>query len=129
MRAVAAIERELGFEPVDVSAAKCGYDIESKVSGPVQEAAGPCLRLIEVKGREAGSATVTVSKNEILTALNSPDNFYLAVVEVSGDRTKTTYLKRPFVNSPDFSTTSVNYDIRHLFENAEVVLEREHTWK
>jgi len=39
-----------------------GYDIESKV-----EADGR-LRFIEVKGRVAGALTVTVTRNEILTA-------------------------------------------------------------
>ena len=46
MQAVMAVERELGFVPRDVSADKCGYDIESH--DPTGEAR---LRFIEVKGR------------------------------------------------------------------------------
>lgn len=129
MRAVMAIEHELGFIPKDVSAAKCGYDIESRIPDSAQDGSGSYLRLIEVKGRTAGSTTVTVSKNEILAALNSPENFYLAVVEVDGSRTRTTYMKRPFVNPPDFSTTSVNFDMKHLLEKAEIILEKEQIWQ
>lgn len=64
MHAVMKIERELGNLPNDVSAVKCGYDIESA------EKSGH-LRFIEVKGRNADADEVTVTKNEILTALNS----------------------------------------------------------
>ena len=72
MQTVEAIERELGYEPKDVSMVKCGYDIESYVPEDLREN-GNCLRFIEVKGRRANADTVTVSKNEILTALNKPD--------------------------------------------------------
>ena len=34
---------------------------------------------IEVKGRAVGAKTVTITKNEILTGLNKPDEFILAV--------------------------------------------------
>ncbi len=45
---------------------------------------------------------MTVSKNEILTALNKPEEFILAIVEVDGAKTHTIYLKHPFKNAPDF---------------------------
>ena len=80
------------------------------------------VSLIEVKGRRIGSATVTVTKNEILTALNRPEGFILAVVEVDGERTRTTYLRRPFTQAPDFGATSVNYDIQDLLKQAEILL-------
>src|SRR2546422_4375402 len=32
--------------------------------------------------------SVTVTRNEILTALNKPDDFFLAIVEVDGDETR-----------------------------------------
>ena len=35
-----------------------------------------------MKGRAKGAQTVTVSKNEILTGLNKPEEFLLAIVEV-----------------------------------------------
>lgn len=123
MAAVMAIEKELGFDPKDVSALKCGYDIESEVPSSIRGGGEP-LRFIEVKGRAKGAATVTVSKNEILTALNKPDEFILAIVEVDGDLTKTVYLKAPFKNAPDFGATSVNYNIADLIGGAAVDLER-----
>ena len=121
MKAVMAIERELGFDPVDVSMTKCGYDVESSVPEHLR-GAGACLRLIEVKGRRAGAATVTVTKNEIIAALNRPEGFILAVVEVDGARTRTTYLRKPFTQAPDFGATSVNYDIADLMRQAEILL-------
>ena len=48
MAAVMAAERALGHEPRDVSADKCGYDVESRVPGTGR------LRFIEVKGRADG---------------------------------------------------------------------------
>jgi hypothetical protein len=109
MEAVMHIERELGYAPRDVSAEKCGYDIESHVPASGQ------LRFIEVKGRMQGADTVTVTRNEILTALNKPDAFILALVEVDGEgKTTTHYLSRPFRSEPDFEATSVNYDLAKL---------------
>ena len=76
MQAAIATERALGYEPQDVSAAKLGYDIESRVPGTGR------LRFIEVKGRIEGADRVIVTRNEILTALNKPENFILALVQV-----------------------------------------------
>ena len=120
MNAVMDIERRLGYLPTDVSAKKCGYDVESEI--PEEKRTGDgCLRFIEVKGRAKGAATVTVSKNEILTALNRPDEFILAIVEVDGKDAKTVYLKKPFKTAPDFTATSVNYDIVNLVGDSEIV--------
>jgi len=137
MKAVMDIETSLGYIPVDVSAAKVGYDIESGRSGrsagilPANKKSGQdartpsSLRFIEVKGRAAGADTVTVSKNEILIALNKPDKYILAIVEVDGARTRTVYLKKPFRERPDFAATSVNFNIAELTGVAEVILKRE----
>ena len=119
MNAVINIERRLGFIPTDVSAKKCGYDIESEIPKEMRTGEG-CLRFIEVKGRAKGATTVTISKNEILTGLNKPDEFILAIVEIDGQNTKSIYLKRPFKKAPDFTATSVNYDIVDLIRNAEI---------
>ena len=108
-----AKERRLGFEPRDVSADRCGYHIESR------SAAGGRLRLIEVKGRHQDGKTITVTRNEILTALNKPDDFVLAIVLVNGeDVTQPRYLRRPFRKEPDFGVTSVNYDVADLLDRA-----------
>lgn len=122
MKAVMDIEAELGCQPVDVSAKKVGYDIESTIPEEKRNG-GPCLRFVEVKGRVKGATTVTVSKNEILTALNRPEEFLLAVVEVDGETTHTVYFKHPFHNTPDFGSTSVNYNIAELMGGAEIVWE------
>ncbi|MGC9293503.1 MAG: helicase-related protein [Acidobacteriaceae bacterium] len=113
MAAVMARERELGFEPRDVSRERVGYDIESR-HGDGR------LRFIEVKGRRAGAETVTVTRNEILTALNKPDEFILAIVQCDGDQTSSAYIRRPFRNDPDFAVESVNYNLSELLQKAEV---------
>ena len=114
MAAVMAAERALGHEPRDVSAAKVGYDVESR------EAKTGRLRFIEVKGRAGDADTVTVTHQEIRTALNKPDAFILAIVRVrdgyvSGPR----YLRRPFRAEPDFDAVSVTYNLRELLARAE----------
>lgn len=109
MQCVLAAERALGFEPRDVSVNKCGYDIESKSSRDPGH-----LRFIEVKGRVKGADTITITKNEILTALNKPDQFILAIVEVDGDSATPCYVREPFSCEPDFGVTSVNYKISEL---------------
>ncbi len=115
MKAVMTAERELGFVPRDVSADKCGYDIES--SAPTGEAR---LRFIEVKGRVQGADTVTITKNEILSALNKPEHYILAVVEVDGETARVpTYIRKPFVREPDFGVTSVNYKLAELLAKGE----------
>lgn len=115
MRAVMNLEVELGFEPRDVSSDKCGYDIESSIPGSGK------LRFIEVKGRAKGATTVTVTKNEILTALNKPEDFVLAIVEVDGENVRPIYIRYPFKREPDFGVTSVNYSIYDLVTNGEIV--------
>lgn len=124
MRAVMDIEASLGFIPRDVSAAKVGYDVESQIPQSKRGEDGATLRFIEVKGRARGANTVTVSKNEILTAFNKPDEYILAIVEVDGTSTKTVYLKKPFRERPDFAATSVNYDIVELVGSSEILLQR-----
>ena len=123
MKAVIDIETQFGNLPIDVSAAKCGYDVESRVPERLR-AYARALRMIEVKGRAKGANTVTVSKNEILTALNKPEEFILAIVEVDGDATHTIYLKHPFRNAPDFTATSVNYDIQELIAESEILYQK-----
>ncbi len=112
-RAVMAAERELGFEPVDRETEKLGYDIESFNPNTRR------LRFIEVKGRIATAETVTVTRNEILTALNKPREFILALVLFHEDgREEVLYLKHPFSQEPDFGVTSVNYKLSELVARA-----------
>lgn len=135
MSAVIATERSLGFEPHDVSSDNCGYDVESRIPNSGK------LRFIEVKGRIEGANGVTITRNEILTAFNKPDDFILAIVRVpesdfpEGDVWKIDqlkgvygshegcvvhYLRRPFLKEPDFGVTSVNYNLKELLRRAAV---------
>ncbi len=111
--AVMEIERALGFDPTDRELEKLGYDIESRVPGTGR------LRFIEVKGRVAGAATITVTKNEILYSLNKPEDFILAIVEfVDESKHNVHYIRSPFQREPDFGVTSVNYDFQELLAKA-----------
>jgi len=114
MKAVMEAERALGYSPKDVSQEKCGYDIES--SDPKMPGQ---LRFIEVKGRAKGAKTVTITRNEILTAFNKPECFILAIVEVDSGNggvpaSSVTYITQPFTREPDFGVTSVNYKLEDL---------------
>ena len=112
--AVMEVERGLGFEPVDRESDKLGYDIESRVLGTGK------LRFIEVKGRIQGATTVTVTKNEVLTSLNKPDDYILAIVEFqNGGTEQVHYVRKPFHREPDFGVTSINYDLPELLARAE----------
>jgi superfamily II DNA or RNA helicase len=134
MSAVVAAERELGYEPRDVSSENRGYDVESRVPQSGK------LRFIEVKGRIEAANAVTVTRNEILTAFNKPDDFILALVRVpesdfsDGDVWKVSdqrtqygnhigctvhYVRRPFQREPDFGVTSVTYNLAELIKRAE----------
>lgn len=109
MQAVMGAETELGNHPHDVSSDNLGYDIES-----FDPRTGR-LRFIEVKGRRAGADTVTITRNEILTGLNKPDQYILALVEVERAEAKEPrYVRKPFKKEPDFGVTSVNYDLKEL---------------
>ena len=108
-------EREEGFQPRDVSKENRGYDIESR------DPRTDRLRFIEVKGRVKGAETVTVTKNEILTGLNRPDAYILAVVLVEEGVAETpVYLLRPFAQEPEFAAASVNLKLAELL-NAGVL--------
>jgi hypothetical protein len=108
------VERQLGYAPVDREYEQLGYDIESRDPRTSR------LRFIEVKGRVAGAATLTVTKNEILYSLNKPEDFILAIVEfLPNDAHRVHYVRRPFHREPDFGVTSVNYDFAELVARAE----------
>ena len=110
---VMEVERGLGFEPVDREFERLGYDIESRVPGTGR------LRFIEVKGRASGADSVTVTSNEILTALNKPEDFILAIVEfLAADAHRVHYLRQPFQREPDFGASSVNYKLDELIARA-----------
>ena len=121
MQAVMKIEKQPGCTPKDVSAARCGYGIESHIPEELRTEATSSFRFIEVKGRAKGADSAIVTKNEILTALNRPEQYLPAIVEADGEHTSMTYLRRPFRNAPDFASRSVLYDMLDLTSHAEVV--------
>ena len=117
MHAVMAAERALGHDVTDVSAQKCGWDLTS-VPPPIEGRLSPS-RHIEVKGRAKGQSTITVTRNEILYALNQSDKFILAIVLVDGDRHEGPfYVRQPFTQEPDWAETSKNLDLGQLLAKA-----------
>ncbi|MCR3981989.1 helicase-related protein [Aeromonas caviae] len=118
MQAVTQAEQALGHTVIDVSADKCGWDITAR---PQLNADGSLKpdRHIEVKGRSKGQTTITVSRNEILYALNQADKFLLAIVLVEGDNTEVPfYIRQPFTKEPDMGVASINYDLADLLARA-----------
>jgi hypothetical protein len=109
-------ERALKFVPTDREFEKVGYDIES--ADPRTGA----MRFIEVKGRVSGAADITVTRNEILTSFNAPQNYYLAIVEFMDDQThRLHYVLNPFAEkgiTADFSGNSVNFECAKLIARA-----------
>ncbi|EPO7804816.1 helicase-related protein [Enterobacter hormaechei] len=118
MSAVTSAERALGHSVFDVSADKCGWDITAR---PPLNTDGslPQDRHIEVKGRSKGQTTITVSRNEILYALNQAEKFLLAIVLVDGDSFEGPfYIRQPFNKEPDTGVASINYDLAELLSKA-----------
>jgi superfamily II DNA or RNA helicase len=113
MQAVMDTERRLGFKPRDVSDENLGYDVESSIPNT------GLLRFIEVKGRVRGAKTVTITKNEILTGLNKPDEFILAIAVLDPAQADVRYVRIPFEKEPDFKATSVNYDLSALLNQSQ----------
>ena len=120
MRAVIDAERARGCEVTDVSAQKCGWDITSRP--PETNGRQAPERHIEVKGRAKGQNTITVTRNEILYALNQAEKFRLAIVLVDGSIVDGPhYICNPFQSEPDWGVASVNYDLDELLARAEVL--------
>jgi superfamily II DNA or RNA helicase len=118
METVSAIEREMEYEPRDVSKENIGYDIESKTPDNT-------LRFIEVKGRHAGKGEVTVTHNEMKTASNSPDKCILAVVEIDGNKRQVTYFMNWIDTGPSFAENNRTLDIDRLRRSARIAYEKE----
>lgn len=112
MQAVFKIEKELSNAAFDRSAEKVGYDIESRCSQTGN------LRFIEVKGRRKDATTVTITKNEIIFGLNSPEQFFLAIALVDGNRVDVHYIQNAFRFEPDFAEVSKTLAIKDLMEKS-----------
>ena len=112
MQAVMEREKSLGYEPLDISKENRGYDIESRDPKTGR------LRFIEVKGRRADARAVTITRNEMLTALNAAESYILAVVLVDGGPVRPPlYLRNPapiFGSEPNFHEVSRQISTRAL---------------
>jgi superfamily II DNA or RNA helicase len=109
MEAIMKAERELGREPRDVSAQRgIGYDIESR-----SPSGG--LVFVEVKGRAVGNDSITMTRTEILCALNEPEKFRLAIVVVDeGVARPPVYVQNYDFGQPGFAQTSSLYPLGTL---------------
>lgn len=117
MKAVMDAERAQGHAVYDVSAEKCGWDVTALP--PKMDGKTPLPRHIEVKGRAKGADTVTVTRNEIMYALNQQDKFWLALVEVDGDQAgEPRYVAKPFTEEPHWATASINLELKSLLERS-----------
>jgi hypothetical protein len=69
---------------------------------------------------------VTVTRNEILTGLNEPEQYILALVEVGDAQAREPrYIRNPFAKEPDFGVTSANYSLSDLMAMSESPREEE----
>jgi hypothetical protein len=120
MDAVRRTEEAKGHTVVDVSAQKCGWDLTAYP--PAADGKLPVARHIEVKGRVEGATTVTITRNEILYALNQDEKFVLALVLIcESDAVEGPfYLHRPFTQEPDAGVASVNYALGDLLSRASL---------
>jgi len=114
--AVLAAERARGRDPEEMPHNNRGFDIRSRTQDGH-------LLFIEVKGRIAGGETVTITRSEILTGLNS-DRWILALVEVDpAGSTEVRYLHHPFRGQIDdlgFTETSRTFPWAALWKAGEL---------
>jgi hypothetical protein len=116
VNAVMTAEVELDRKPKEMPRNNKGYDIQSRMNDLGE------LLFIEVKGRASGATDFTITKSEILTSLNRPDHFVLALVAVrDDDSAEVRYLRKPFRGTEDiyFDMTSANYLWDEYFARAE----------
>ena len=117
MRAVMECEQSLAHEPRDVSAENRGYDIESR------DSENGCLRFLEVKGRRADADAITITRNEMLAALNAGNSYILAVVFVEGGIDHPPiYVRNPapiFGSEPGFNEVHRAISVKSIREAAQ----------
>jgi hypothetical protein len=118
MQAVMKHEQAQGYEVFDVSAQKCGWDVTSLAKSA--DGKPSSTHHIEVKGRAKGADTITVTRNEILYALNQADKFHLAIVLVGDDEQidGPHFVANPFDSEPGWGVSSINYNLGDLLARA-----------
>ena len=115
MEAVINSEAGLGNAPVDVSAKKAGYDILSFDPKTKKQ------RFIKVKALVAGDSSITVTRNEIITCMNKPEDYILAIVSLlEGRAYELKYVWSPFDIEPAFRINARQFDIKDFITRAEL---------
>ena len=105
----------LGREPRDVGKEKIGYDIESR------DPKTGDIYFIEAKGRSEKADTVSLTRKEILTALNVPDRFRLAIVLIEGGQpADPVYVTEFDWGQPGFAQTHSTYSLAALLSRGGV---------
>ncbi len=75
-----------------------------------------------MKGRVKSATTITVTRSEMLYALNQADKFVLAIVVVDGESFEGPYyLSNPFNSEPGWAVSSINMDLAELLARGEIV--------
>lgn len=114
MESVMNYERSLGNEPVDVSAENRGYDIESR------DGKTSALRFLEVKGRHPSAKQIILTRNELICALNNPEQWILAYVAVANGKAELpVYSHRTFQDGVPFDAATFKVDIANLLDKAD----------
>ena len=76
---------------------------------------GDDVRHVEVNGRRSDATTITVTRNEVYTAVKQADKFILAVVQVDEEGSYGMwYISNPFRHEMDDNVVSQNYDLSAL---------------
>ncbi len=106
MAAVMDHERALGNNPKDISSENRGYDIESRCGKT------GALRFIEVKARHPSAQFISLTRNELICALNNPDQWILAYVAVkNGSAEKPIYRTDAFHDGIPFEASAFKVEI------------------
>ncbi len=109
MAAVMENELSLGHHPVDISHENRGYDIESRDGESGQ------LRFLEVKARHPSAETIFLTRNELICALNNPDQWILVYVPVDqGKAGEPIYSKQGFEDGIPFEASTFKIKINTL---------------
>ena len=113
MDAIMETERSLGRIPRDVHETKgIGYDIESR-----DPATGEFV-FVEVKGHASSNDHISITRTEILCALNEPEKFRLAVVLVEDGAAKPpVYIRHYDYGQPGFAQTGSTYSLANLLKH------------
>ncbi|WP_170755620.1 helicase-related protein [Ruegeria lacuscaerulensis] len=114
MEAVISTEKALGNTPEDVSSQKIGYDIAS------YDPKAGSMRFIEVKGRIDSADSIMITRQELVTSLNKPDQFILAIVQVGeGFVSEPRYIPGALdTREPPFEQSAIQFSIKRLLEKA-----------